>query len=335
MVGVAPGGRQSAASDHGHCRTARPRLPVSAGRRRCSKRCPARRNLAGTGTIGAIGLGITIRPGSGTSSCRSSTWRAIRICRSKRSSNIWPITPTSTRVYPVSRSLQRFNDVGMLNHVTSANSATPYRDELFGPDFASSVFISEPVHNVVHREVLEPDGVTFTSHRAAGRAGPRVPGLHRQLVPADHAQDRAGRRALHRRHVPAGPRTSGMDSGRYSKAASTCAPGQDKGRIYRSFLRTPAPCGRSRAGRIDPAEQLVDRIAAPMAGRATRRSGCWLHACDRVGRAQTRSPGRCRAPVQNARAGALHSGRPGQAHRRCLSTLSATRIRPCANMPFG
>ncbi|SVE51290.1 uncharacterized protein METZ01_LOCUS504144, partial [marine metagenome] len=30
------------------------------------------------------------------------------------------------------------------------------------------VFISEPVHNLVHREVLEPDGVTFTSHRAKG-----------------------------------------------------------------------------------------------------------------------------------------------------------------------
>src|SRR6185295_3774594 len=37
-----------------------------------------------------------------------------------------------------------------------------------GPDFATSVFISEPVHNVVHREVLEPDGATFTSKRAAG-----------------------------------------------------------------------------------------------------------------------------------------------------------------------
>jgi hypothetical protein len=38
---------------------------------------------------------------------------------------------------------------------------------VFGADYAASVFISEPVHNVVHREVLEPDGATFTSHRAA------------------------------------------------------------------------------------------------------------------------------------------------------------------------
>ncbi|MEY2427757.1 MAG: hypothetical protein QOJ40_642, partial [Verrucomicrobiota bacterium] len=74
--------------------------------------------------------------------------------------------PDATRVFPVSAALQRFNDIGAMGHVTSANSAMPYRDELFGPDFAASVFISEPVYNLVHREVLEPKGVTFTSHRA-------------------------------------------------------------------------------------------------------------------------------------------------------------------------
>ncbi len=76
--------------------------------------------------------------------------------------------PDSTRAYAISQTMQRFNDIGMVNHVTSGNSPTPYRDELFGPEYASSVFISEPVHNVVHREVLEQDGISFTSHRAAG-----------------------------------------------------------------------------------------------------------------------------------------------------------------------
>ena len=76
--------------------------------------------------------------------------------------------PESTRLYPASRTRQRFNDPQQFNHVTSGNSAMPYRDDLFGPDFATSVFISDPVHNVVHREVLEPNGVTFTSHRAPG-----------------------------------------------------------------------------------------------------------------------------------------------------------------------
>ncbi|HEY0456555.1 MAG TPA: PVC-type heme-binding CxxCH protein, partial [Verrucomicrobiae bacterium] len=75
--------------------------------------------------------------------------------------------PDSGRCYPASKTLQRFNDFFAANHVTSGNSPTPYRDELFGPEFAGSVFVSEPVHNLVHREVLEPDGVTFKSHRAA------------------------------------------------------------------------------------------------------------------------------------------------------------------------
>jgi putative membrane-bound dehydrogenase-like protein len=74
--------------------------------------------------------------------------------------------PESTRLYPASRTRQRFNDHHQFNHVTSANSATPYRDDLFGPDFSTSVFISDPVHNVVHREVLDSDGVSFTSRRS-------------------------------------------------------------------------------------------------------------------------------------------------------------------------
>jgi putative membrane-bound dehydrogenase-like protein len=74
----------------------------------------------------------------------------------------------STRCHPISRMQPRFNDPFAANHVTSGNSAMPYRDNLFGEDFATSIFISEPVHNLVHREVLKPDGVTFTSTRAPG-----------------------------------------------------------------------------------------------------------------------------------------------------------------------
>jgi putative membrane-bound dehydrogenase-like protein len=76
----------------------------------------------------------------------------------------------STRVftaYDKNSAPIRFNQPQSLGHVTSANSPTPYRDELVRPEFATSVFISEPVHNVVHREVLEPEGATFTSRRAA------------------------------------------------------------------------------------------------------------------------------------------------------------------------
>lgn len=73
-----------------------------------------------------------------------------------------------TRVFPASAPMVRPNQPWSLNHVTSACSPCPYRDELFGPEFATSVFISEPVHNCIHREVLERDGPGFSSHRAAG-----------------------------------------------------------------------------------------------------------------------------------------------------------------------
>src|SRR5262249_43931660 len=76
------------------------------------------------------------------------------------------VVATDRDLYPVSRTLPRFNDLGHSNHVTSANSATPYRDDLFGPAFAGNLFVSEPVHDLVHRVVLDRDGATFRGRRA-------------------------------------------------------------------------------------------------------------------------------------------------------------------------
>jgi putative heme-binding domain-containing protein len=74
---------------------------------------------------------------------------------------------TDNQLYPVSRTLPRFNVPEAANRVTSANSPTPYRDDLFGPEFPTSLFVSEPVHNLVYRMVLEPQGATYRGHRAA------------------------------------------------------------------------------------------------------------------------------------------------------------------------
>jgi putative membrane-bound dehydrogenase-like protein len=76
--------------------------------------------------------------------------------------------PDSTRVFPVSPPMERPNQPWALNHVTSACSPTPYRDAVFGSGYAGSVFIAEPVHNVVHREVLEREGAGWRSRRADG-----------------------------------------------------------------------------------------------------------------------------------------------------------------------
>jgi putative membrane-bound dehydrogenase-like protein len=69
-------------------------------------------------------------------------------------------------VFPISQTVARFNDFHTANRFTSACSAMIYRDDLFGPHFAGNMFVSEPVHNLVHREVVSRNGVTFTSVRA-------------------------------------------------------------------------------------------------------------------------------------------------------------------------
>jgi putative membrane-bound dehydrogenase-like protein len=78
-----------------------------------------------------------------------------------------PRDPEHARLYPASRTLERFNQPQSADRVTSACSPLIYRDILLGPGYAGNAFICEPVHNLVHREVLSPDGVTFAGHRAA------------------------------------------------------------------------------------------------------------------------------------------------------------------------
>jgi len=75
--------------------------------------------------------------------------------------------PGAARVYPISKPLPRFNTPAAVNHFTSACSTIIYRDDLFGPDFEGNSFVAEPVHNLIHREIMRPEGVTFRSKRAA------------------------------------------------------------------------------------------------------------------------------------------------------------------------
>jgi putative membrane-bound dehydrogenase-like protein len=74
--------------------------------------------------------------------------------------------PGAAPVFPASRTFARFNDQNTANRFTSACSAIVYRDDLFGPAFSLSTFVCEPVHNLVHREVLRSEGVVFHSRRA-------------------------------------------------------------------------------------------------------------------------------------------------------------------------
>ena len=77
-----------------------------------------------------------------------------------------PKIPGAAPVYPTSQTLARFNDPFGENRFTSACSTMIYRDDLFGPGYTGNVFVCEPVHNLVSRQVVSPRGVTFTSERA-------------------------------------------------------------------------------------------------------------------------------------------------------------------------
>ncbi len=76
--------------------------------------------------------------------------------------------PGAARIYPTSQTFARFNDPHGFNHVTSACGVMIYRDDWLGAAFAGNVFVCEPVHNLVHREVVRPVGPTFKSDRAPG-----------------------------------------------------------------------------------------------------------------------------------------------------------------------
>jgi putative membrane-bound dehydrogenase-like protein len=74
----------------------------------------------------------------------------------------------SRRNYPISRGQARFNDPQDVNQFTSACGLEIYRDDLLGDHFRGNVFVCEPVHNLVFRALLEPQGVSFRGRRAPG-----------------------------------------------------------------------------------------------------------------------------------------------------------------------
>jgi len=76
------------------------------------------------------------------------------------------ILPTpAPPIFPTSRTAARFNDLYAANRFTSACSPILFRDTTLGPDIADSAFVCEPVHNLIHRSLIEPDGVTFRGRR--------------------------------------------------------------------------------------------------------------------------------------------------------------------------
>lgn len=69
------------------------------------------------------------------------------------------------RVFPTSRTLDRFNDPHTANHLTSACAPEIYRDNALGAEYAGDLFVCEPVHNLVRRAKLFRDGISFAASR--------------------------------------------------------------------------------------------------------------------------------------------------------------------------
>ncbi len=68
-------------------------------------------------------------------------------------------------VFPRSRTEDRFNDLFAANRFTSACGAHVYGDVALGASYHGHIFVCEPVHNLVHRAVLVPQGVSFLAQR--------------------------------------------------------------------------------------------------------------------------------------------------------------------------
>lgn len=79
-------------------------------------------------------------------------------------------TPGATSVYPSSPTLERFNDLNKAGRFTSACGFSIYRDDLLGEAYRGNSFVAEPVHNLVHREVVARNGTRWISRRAESEA---------------------------------------------------------------------------------------------------------------------------------------------------------------------
>ncbi len=78
------------------------------------------------------------------------------------------VVPLNPKVWPVSPQEKRYHSFEQSGHFTSACGGMIYRDELLFPAGEIHAFTCEPFHNVVQRNVLVDEGVSFSFRRAHG-----------------------------------------------------------------------------------------------------------------------------------------------------------------------
>ena len=114
------------------------------------------------------------------------------------------------RIFSISPAQARFNRESVAFFNASCGPMIE-RGGLLPAAYHGNAFVCEPLSNLVHRRVLEPDGVTFVARRVG--TGKGVPRLVGSRVSAGQPGDRPGRSALRRRHVPRAGRASPVRPG--------------------------------------------------------------------------------------------------------------------------
>jgi len=137
---------------------------------------------------------------------------------------------SAARVFPITKR-PMFELLTEAGQFTSACAITPYEGGAFPEETGSSLFVAEPVHNLVHRDVLVPAGPTFVARRsqesreflAAGDSWFRPVFLYAGPDGALYVVDYYRARIEH-------PEWSASD---VQKDPAPLYEGQDRGRIYR------------------------------------------------------------------------------------------------------
>ncbi|NUN95916.1 MAG: VCBS repeat-containing protein [Candidatus Omnitrophica bacterium] len=166
------------------------------------------------------------------------------------------VAPGPSPVFPTSRTQERFNDPWMVDRFTSACGVMVYRDTLLGPTYVGNSFVCEPVHNLVHREVMSASGVTFTSRRAPDEIDSEfLSSRDNYLRPTwvrtgpDGALWVADMHRAHIEHPEYVPEE--LQEGVNFRA------GEDRGRIYRVYPPAARPRPAPRLDRMSTAELVT------------------------------------------------------------------------------
>ena len=163
----------------------------------------------------------------------------------------------AAQVFPISRR-PNFELLTGAGEFTSACAITPYTGGAFPETDGTSLFVAEPVHNLLHRDVLTPAGATFVAKRAEPR---------REFLAAADAWFRPVFLSI----GPDGalyvvdyyrPRIEHPEwtSSDLQKDPSPMYEGRDRGRIYK-VVRADAPASRPAAPNLGTAGD-VDLVRA-------------------------------------------------------------------------